>query len=167
MPNGDGLGDGYNPWASGKPPAGAPPQYVAPGGQIYTIPGDGSQFMPQDGQYILVPQPLNANVNANVSVKPSPTPKGKGGIGSEYANADLADTGGKTAADTGNKTHDGSENGKNAGETCRKTSMKKHRQNRLHHLESKRRAENSKILLKGEGGRIRDKVRIIAVKGAK
>ncbi len=77
MPNGDGLGDGYNPWASGKPPAGAPPQYVTPGGQIYTIPGDGSQFMPQDGQYVLVPQPLNANSNANVSVKPSPTPKGK------------------------------------------------------------------------------------------
>ena len=79
MPNGDGLGDGYNPWASGKPPAGAPPQYVQPGGQIYTIPGDGSQFMPQDGQYVLVPQPLNDNVNANVNVKPSPTPKGKGG----------------------------------------------------------------------------------------
>ena len=62
---------------TGRPPAGAPPQYVAPGGQIYTIPGDGSQFMPPDGSggYILVPQPPNANANANVSAKPSPTPK--------------------------------------------------------------------------------------------
>ena len=74
IPNGDGFGDGYNPWASGKPPAGAPPQqYVAPGGQIYTIPGDGSQFMPPEGGYVLVPQPMNTN--ANVSVKPVPTPK--------------------------------------------------------------------------------------------
>ncbi|CAN5218283.1 hypothetical protein BH20ACI1_BH20ACI1_27710 [soil metagenome] len=75
IPNGDGFGDGYNPWATGRPPAGAPPQFIAPGGQIYTIPGDGSQFMPQDGGYILVPQPLNANTNANANVKPSPTPK--------------------------------------------------------------------------------------------
>ncbi len=76
MPNSDGFGDGYNPWASGRPPAGAPPQNIPPGGQIYTIPGDGSQFMPQDGGYILVPQPPNANTNANVNVKPAPTPKG-------------------------------------------------------------------------------------------
>ena len=74
IPNGDGYGDGYNPWATGRPPEGAP-QYIPPGGQIYTIPGDGSQFMPSDGGYILVPQPPNANVNANVSTKPSPTPK--------------------------------------------------------------------------------------------
>ncbi len=74
VPNSDGFGDGYNPWASGRPPAGAPPQNIPPGGQIYTIPGDGSQFMPQDGGYVLVPQPMNTN--ANVSVKPSPTPKG-------------------------------------------------------------------------------------------
>ena len=76
IPNSDGFGDGYNPWASGRPPEGAPPMYVQPGGQVYTIPGEGSQFMPPDGGYILVPQPPNANVNANVSVKPSPSPKG-------------------------------------------------------------------------------------------
>ena len=76
MPNSDGLGDGYNPWATGKPPAGAPPQYIPPGGQVYTIPGDGSQFMPPDGGYVLVPQTPNANTNANVNVKPLPTPKG-------------------------------------------------------------------------------------------
>lgn len=74
IPNGDGYGDGLNPWASGKPPAGAPPQqYIAPGGQVYTIQGDGSQFMPPEGGYVLVPQPMNTN--ANVSVKPAPTPK--------------------------------------------------------------------------------------------
>jgi len=70
-------GDGYDPWANGgKPPAGAPPMYVPPGGQVITIPGDGgSQFMPvEGGGYILVP--ANTNTNANVNVKPSPTPKG-------------------------------------------------------------------------------------------
>ncbi len=77
IPNGDGLGDGYNAWGSGKPPAGAPPMYAQPGGQIYTIPGNGeSPFMPNEGGYVLVPQPLNANTNANINVKPSLTPKG-------------------------------------------------------------------------------------------
>ncbi|PYS97973.1 MAG: hypothetical protein DMF63_18130 [Acidobacteria bacterium] len=38
-------GDGYNPWASGSPPAGAPPQtYAAPGGTINIPPGQ-SPFM--------------------------------------------------------------------------------------------------------------------------
>ncbi|MDQ6788851.1 MAG: protein kinase [Acidobacteriota bacterium] len=72
MPNGDGYGDGYNAWAhGGQPPPGAPPQYVAPGGQMVTIPGAGSQFMPNDtGGYILVP------ANTNTNPQPSPTPKG-------------------------------------------------------------------------------------------
>jgi len=74
MPNGDGFGDGYNPWGrGGQPPPGAPPQYVAPGGQVITIPGGGSQFMPNDtGGYILVPQ---TNTNANVQPSPTATPK--------------------------------------------------------------------------------------------
>lgn len=68
--SGDGYGDGYNPWARGGiPPAGAPPQSILPGGQVIMIPGDGnSQFMPNDGGYILVP------ANANTA-QPSPTPK--------------------------------------------------------------------------------------------
>jgi serine/threonine protein kinase len=68
---GDGYGDGYNPWASGRPPAGAPPQYVAPNGQVITIPGDGSsQFMPvEGGGFIMVP------ANTNTTTQPSPSPK--------------------------------------------------------------------------------------------
>ena len=68
-------GDNYNPWGGSGPPPGAPPtQYVAPGGQVYTIdPNNPSQFIPQDGNIILVPLPANTNVNANV--KPSPTPR--------------------------------------------------------------------------------------------
>ncbi len=68
-------GDGYDPWArGGAPPAGAP--NYPNGGQVFTIPGDGSgsQFMPgldSNGGYILVPVP----VNTNTSVKPTPTPK--------------------------------------------------------------------------------------------
>lgn len=65
-------GDNYNPWGNGGiPPAGAPPTYVAPGGQVYTIdPNNPSQFMPPDG-VILVPVP----VNTNTTVKPTPTPR--------------------------------------------------------------------------------------------
>jgi len=68
-------GDNYNPWGGSGPPPGAPPtQYVAPGGQVYTIdPNNQSQFIPQDGNIILVPLPANTSVNANV--KPSPTPR--------------------------------------------------------------------------------------------
>ena len=67
-------GDGYNAWGGSGPPPGAPlPQYVAPGGQVYSIdPNTGSPFM-QDGNIILVPVPANTAVNANVQ----PTPKGK------------------------------------------------------------------------------------------
>lgn len=80
-------GDGYDPWANGgRPPAGAPPMYVPPGGQVITIPdGGGSQFMPADGGYILVP--VNTNTNANV--KPTPTPK-SGKTPTEAANANTA-----------------------------------------------------------------------------
>jgi serine/threonine-protein kinase len=68
-------GDGYDPWArGGAPPPGAP--NYPNGGQVITIPGDGtgSQFMPgldNNGGYILIPVP----VNTNTSVKPTPTPK--------------------------------------------------------------------------------------------
>lgn len=67
-------GDNYNPWgAGGGPPPGAPlPNYVPPGGQVYTIdPNNPSQFMPPDGQVILVPVPANTNTTA----KPTPTPR--------------------------------------------------------------------------------------------
>jgi serine/threonine protein kinase len=89
MPNGDGFGDGYNPWArGGAPPSGAPPQMIGPGGQVITIPGDGtSQFMPNDtGGYILVP----ANTNINANTKPAPTPSPKGG--KTAANANIVQT---------------------------------------------------------------------------
>ena len=68
-------GDGYNPWANGvAPPPGAPPQYIGPGGQIYTIdPNTGSQFMTPDGGVILVPVP--ANTSTNTAAKPTPSPK--------------------------------------------------------------------------------------------
>ena len=66
-------GDGYNPWGASGPPPGAP-QYIPPGGQVYTIdPNTGSPFIPQDGNIILVPVPANTAVNANIQ----PTPKGK------------------------------------------------------------------------------------------
>ncbi|MDQ3322898.1 MAG: hypothetical protein M3525_10795, partial [Acidobacteriota bacterium] len=73
---GDGYGDGQNFWSGEGPPRGAPPTYIGPGGQVITIPGDGSsQFMPtENGQYILV-QPVNANTNA----QPVPTATPKGG----------------------------------------------------------------------------------------
>src|SRR5690606_27159947 len=64
-------GDGYNAWANGAPPPGAPPQsYVPPGGQVVTIdPNNPSQFMPNDSGVILVPVPANAQPKA------TPTPK--------------------------------------------------------------------------------------------
>ena len=63
-------GDGYNPWATGAPPPGAP--YIPPGGQVVTIdPTTGSPFMPTEGGVVLVPIPANTNTAA----KPSPTPK--------------------------------------------------------------------------------------------
>lgn len=68
-------GDGYNPWATGVPPPGAPPTgYVPPGGtQFYIDPNTGSPFMPNDTGVILVPVP--ANTNAGAGAKPSPTPR--------------------------------------------------------------------------------------------
>lgn len=80
-------GDGYNAWANGgAPPSGAP--HIGPGGQLMTVPGGGSQFMPPDcilqpsGIY-LCPVPTNANAAVkptpkitpqNANVQPSPTP---------------------------------------------------------------------------------------------
>lgn len=68
-------GDGYDPWANGgKPPAGAPPTYVGPGGQQVYVDGNGSIFMPSDGNsYIMVPKNANTAANANTRVKNSNT----------------------------------------------------------------------------------------------
>ncbi len=70
-------GDGYNPWASGAPPAGAPPQtYTGPGGTTINIPPGQSPFM-QDlpagcsvtpTGLVLCPVPVT-------TPKPTPTPK--------------------------------------------------------------------------------------------
>jgi serine/threonine-protein kinase len=71
VPNSDGFGDGYNPWARGVPPPGAPPMYqqIPPGGQMIDPNNPNSIFM-QDGT-VLVPVPVNANTaapttNANI-----------------------------------------------------------------------------------------------------
>jgi serine/threonine protein kinase len=70
-------GDGYNPWASGAPPAGAPPQtYVAPGGGTINVGPGQSPFMQdippgcsvQPSGLILCPVPVT-------TPKPTPTPK--------------------------------------------------------------------------------------------
>jgi hypothetical protein len=75
-PNGDGFGDGYNPWARGVPPPGAPMyQQIPPGGQMVDPNNPNSIFM-QDG--ILYERvPVNANVSANANTKPAATPTGK------------------------------------------------------------------------------------------
>ena len=72
VPNGDGYGDGYNPWARGVPPPGAP-MYVPPGGQMIDPSNpNGSIFMP-DGT-VLVPVPVNANTSVNANTgKPAAT----------------------------------------------------------------------------------------------
>ncbi|HLM00340.1 MAG TPA: protein kinase, partial [Pyrinomonadaceae bacterium] len=68
-------GDGFDPWArGGRPPVGAPPQYVQPStGQYYD--GNinpGSQFMDDGNTYVLVPK--NSNTNAAVNTT-QPKPK--------------------------------------------------------------------------------------------
>jgi serine/threonine protein kinase len=81
-------GDGYDPWARGvQPPAGAPQQYVAPGGQVYTIdPNNPSQFMPQEGGVVMVPVPVNPTPTPQAS--PSP----KDGKTSQPANTQVSPT---------------------------------------------------------------------------
>ncbi|MEO6590612.1 MAG: protein kinase [Pyrinomonadaceae bacterium] len=71
--------DGRDPWGSGSipPPSGSIPYPVQPGGEVITIPGQGSQFMPQtdgSGNIILVPIPANTNLNTNTAT-PAKTPK--------------------------------------------------------------------------------------------
>ncbi len=88
-------GDGYNPWAGGTAPTGAPPpQYIPPsGGQTVTVDpnmGGGSQFMPQEsgtvlytidasGRCLRVPsmEPMQCPPNApgRGNPKPAMTPK--------------------------------------------------------------------------------------------
>ncbi len=76
MPSGgDGLGDGRNFWSGEGPPPGAPPPttYIGPGGQIFTVPADGSSpFMPTENGTVVLVQPVNANTNT----QPAATPKG-------------------------------------------------------------------------------------------
>ena len=70
VPNGDGFGDGYNPWATGRPPAGAPlPQNYPMGGQMVDPNNPNSIFM-QDG-IIYERVPINTNTNA---AQPQPSP---------------------------------------------------------------------------------------------
>ena len=78
MPNGDGFGDGYNPWArGGAPPSGAPPQFIPPGGQMIDPNNPNSIFM-QDGNGVIyqqIPVPVNSNTNTNTSAVPTTSPK--------------------------------------------------------------------------------------------
>jgi serine/threonine protein kinase len=87
-------GDGYNPWATGAPPPGAPPQtYVAPGGQTVNIPPGQSPFMQEipagctvtPSGLLLCPVPVTTPrptptprntpaANANTGVTPAGTP---------------------------------------------------------------------------------------------
>jgi len=65
-------GDGYNPWASGAPPAGAPPQtYIGPGGQTINIPPGQSQFM----QEIPAGCTMTPSGLLLCPVTPTPTPR--------------------------------------------------------------------------------------------
>ncbi len=71
--------DGRDPWGSGSipPPSSSIPYPVQPGGEVITIPGQGSQFMPQtdsSGNIILIPIPANTFVNTNTAT-PAKTPK--------------------------------------------------------------------------------------------
>lgn len=64
-------GDGFNPWAGGAPPAGAPSS-VQPGGDRIVVEPGKSQFMPPDEEpYYVTPQ-------APKQRTPSPTPRGNG-----------------------------------------------------------------------------------------
>ncbi len=83
-PTSDGYGDGYNPWAKGIPPPGAPP--MQPGGQ-YIDPNNPNSIFMQDGT-VLVPVPTNANV-APANVKPAATPTGKPSPAPSNANVAL------------------------------------------------------------------------------
>ena len=71
-------GDGYNPWATGAPPAGAPPQtYIGPGGTTVNIPPGQSPFM-QDMPAGCTMTPsglLLCPVTPTPTPKQSPTPK--------------------------------------------------------------------------------------------
>jgi len=100
MPNGDGFGDGYNPWArGGAPPSGAPPQFIPPGGQMIDPNNPNSIFM-QDGNGVIyqqIPVPANSNTNTNTSPGTTTSPKG----GKPSTNANIAQSSpANTAANT-------------------------------------------------------------------
>jgi hypothetical protein len=65
-------GDGYNPWATGAPPPGAPPQtYIGPGGQTINIPPGQSPFM----QEIPAGCTMTPSGLLLCPVTPTPTPR--------------------------------------------------------------------------------------------
>ncbi len=70
-------GDNYNPWATGAPPAGAPPPYFPPGGETYTVDPNSPSPFTQDAPCILQPSGiyLCPVPNATPVLRPSPTPK--------------------------------------------------------------------------------------------
>ncbi len=80
-------GDGYNPWATGAPPPGAPPQtYIGPGGQTVNIPPGQGPFMQDMPAGCTTPRqtptprpPANTNTQTTPAAtptpaRPSPTP---------------------------------------------------------------------------------------------
>jgi serine/threonine protein kinase len=92
-------GDGYNPWATGAPPAGAPTFVPPGGGSVSADPNSGSPFMPnldlvckdvatgevvpcpsfQGGKPTARPSPTPpANSNRQADPSPRPTPELKG-----------------------------------------------------------------------------------------
>jgi serine/threonine protein kinase len=87
-------GDNYDPWArGGRPPTGAPPQYIPPTGQTYDgNVNPGSQFMDDGNTYMLVPKTANTNVNTQPA-KPKTSP-------TQAANTQTAPANTKPAANT-------------------------------------------------------------------
>lgn len=70
-------GDGFNAWdrpGAFQTNSNAPIQYVGPGGEVYTIDPNNSQFMPPDG-VVMVPVPVPSNTNANAQPSPATSPK--------------------------------------------------------------------------------------------
>jgi serine/threonine protein kinase len=73
LPGGDGVDPWNRPGAFPPPVNGAPMTYIGPGGQVYTIDPNNSQFMPNDDGVIMVPVPIPSNTNTNT--QPAATPK--------------------------------------------------------------------------------------------
>lgn len=73
--------DGVDPWGRGSipPTDGSVPYPVQSGGEIITLPADGSspfmQGFNSNGRIILIPVPSNTNTSVNVNAAPTKTPK--------------------------------------------------------------------------------------------